>query len=59
MKYGSNIYLHKSGITVIINGYIFSVFKGCNTNKWQATFNRNIWRKDGESMPCNVVLGVA
>ena len=50
-KYGSTIVLHRRGVMVVINGYMFSVFVGCNTNKLQATFFENVWRKTKTPRP--------
>lgn len=51
MKYGTTAVLHKRGIMLVINGHIFSVFKGTNTGHWQATYTQNIWRKTKEALP--------
>ena len=51
MKYGTTVYLKKWSVTLVINGHVFSVFKGCNTGRWQATYTPNIWRKQKEAIP--------
>lgn len=51
MKYGLNIYYGRWYLTLVVNGHIFSVFKGTNTGRWSATYTQNIWRKTREGIP--------
>ncbi len=52
--YGTSLSIGLKGVTLVVNGYMLSLFKGLNTGKWQATFSENIWRKTGEQVPSKV-----
>jgi hypothetical protein len=45
MKYGYSFTIGLDGIWIMINGRMYSVFKGLNTGKWQVSIYDNIWRK--------------
>lgn len=46
MNYGYYFNLNAQGIWLMINGRMYSLFKRCNTNKWQLSIWDNYWRKN-------------
>jgi len=49
--YGSYFSLHKHGLTIILNGWWFSLFKNLNTKRWEFMFTQNLWRKMKQPKP--------
>ena len=43
-NYGYKFKLNSKGIWIMINGRMFSIFKGANTKKWQFSKWSNYWR---------------
>jgi hypothetical protein len=48
MGYGWYFCLNSRGLWVMINGRMFSIFRGCNTNRWQLSVWNNGRRKQGK-----------
>jgi hypothetical protein len=49
-NFGWYFKLRLEGIWVMLNGRMFSIFKGCNTKKWQFSIWDNYWRKNNIDM---------
>ena len=49
-NYGWHFSVKKYGIWIMINGRIFSIFKGDNTKKWQFSTWKNYWLKNNIDM---------
>ena len=45
MKYGYYFKISRNGVWLMLNGRMFSFFKGLNTGRWQFSTWSNIWRK--------------
>jgi hypothetical protein len=45
--YGWSIFIHPICLTLIINGHIFSIYRGLNSGKWHAEYIQNVWRRQG------------
>ena len=46
MKYGFYFKVTKTSFYLMINGRMFSVYKGCNTGKLTISIWDNYWRKN-------------
>jgi len=45
MKYGSYFSITSSSIHVMVNGYMFSLYKSLNTNRYKMSCWCNVWRR--------------
>ena len=43
--YGNYFKIYKNQLSLMINGRMFTIFKGCNSNKWKFDIWDNIYRK--------------
>lgn len=54
MKYGSRLSVSRYGVTIIVNGFWFSVFKNMNTGRWGVSLTQNMWRKTKTPKPVDL-----
>jgi hypothetical protein len=51
LSYGYYISVKKSGIWIMLNGRMFSFFKGMDSGRWQVEIWSNWWRKNKVPLP--------
>jgi len=47
MGYGYRLIINRSGVWLMLNGRMFSVYRGVSDRKWRVSVWDNAWRKSG------------